>query len=69
MFRLHALIGRFGDCIVHIHFKDARVPVFRNVRTGDLSFNAGVRSGMLTVPGDGFIDVTPIAHFATMIGR
>ncbi|WP_141679527.1 myo-inosose-2 dehydratase [Ensifer adhaerens] len=57
------LIERFGDRIVHIHLKDVRKSVMRDVRTGDLSFNAGVRSGMFTVPGDGIVDFTPIARF------
>lgn len=57
------LIERFGDRIVHVHLKDVRKSVMREVRTGDLSFNAGVRSGMFTVPGDGIVDFTPIARF------
>jgi len=58
------LIERFGDRIVHVHLKDVREPVMRTVREEDLSFNAGVRSGMFTVPGDGIIDFGPIARLA-----
>jgi len=57
------LIERFSDRIVHVHLKDVRKSVMREVRTGDLSLNAGVRSGMFTVPGDGIVDFTPIARF------
>lgn len=57
------LIERFGDRIVHIHLKDIRGPVIDDVRTDDLSFNAGVRKGMFTVPGDGIVDFGPLARF------
>jgi inosose dehydratase len=57
------LIDRFGDRIVHIHLKDMRADVMAKVRAEDLSFNAGVRGGMFTVPGDGGIDFAPVAKF------
>lgn len=58
------LTERFGDRIVHIHLKDVRAPEMAAVRAGDLSFNAGVRRGMFTVPGDGAVDFAPLAAFA-----
>lgn len=57
------LIDAFGDRIVHIHLKDMRPDVMKAVRKGDLSFNAGVRAGMFTVPGDGCVDFGPLARF------
>ncbi|NKK73237.1 myo-inosose-2 dehydratase [Rhizobium leguminosarum bv. viciae] len=57
------LIDRFGDRVVHIHLKDIRGPIIDEVRAGDMSFNAGVRRGMFTVPGDGIIDFKPLARF------
>ncbi|WP_207630251.1 myo-inosose-2 dehydratase [Paracoccus xiamenensis] len=57
------LIDRFGDRIVHIHLKDMRADVMAQVRADDASFNAGVRAGMFTVPGDGAVDFAPIARF------
>ncbi|MCO6425072.1 myo-inosose-2 dehydratase [Sinorhizobium meliloti] len=57
------LIDRFADRIVHIHLKDVRGQVIRDVRERDLSFNSGVRNGMFTVPGDGTIDFGPIGRF------
>ncbi|WP_454859208.1 myo-inosose-2 dehydratase [Rhizobium binxianense] len=57
------LIDRFGDRIVHIHLKDVRGPVMAAVQAGDLSFNAGVRRGMFTVPGDGSVDFGPLVGF------
>lgn len=57
------LIEEFGPRINHIHLKDVRAPVLAEVRARDLSFNAAVRSGMFTVPGDGAVDYGPLARF------
>jgi inosose dehydratase len=62
-FDYQRLIERFGDRVAHIHLKDVRGAVMENVRNHDLSFNAAVRSGMFTVPGDGVIDFQPVAAF------
>ena len=58
-----ALIERFGGRIAHIHLKDIRPEIMQRVRAEDASFNAGVRAGMFTVPGDGALDFAPIARF------
>lgn len=57
------LIERHGDRVAHIHLKDVRRQVFDRVLREDLSFNAGVRAGMFTVPGDGDLDFGPLARF------
>jgi len=57
------LLRRYGPRIVHIHLKTVRRAVLDEVRAGDLSFNEGVRRGMFTVPGDGDLDLSPIAAF------
>ena len=62
------LIERFGNRIVHIHLKDVRSGVMAEVRSGDLSFNEGVRRGMFTVPGDGDVDFAPVANFVRRSG-
>ena len=62
------LIDRFGDRIAHVHLKDVRPEVMSEVRRGDLSFNAGVRAGMFTVPGDGSVDFGPLARFVADTG-
>lgn len=67
-FDYRELIRRFGDRIVHIHLKDVRPDVMRNVRSGDLSFNTGVRNGMFTIPGDGAVDYSGIADFVRQTG-
>ena len=38
------------------------------VRAGDDSFNAAVRGGMFTVPGDGAVDFAPVARFVRASG-
>jgi inosose dehydratase len=62
------LIDRFGDRIVHIHLKDVRADRLDRVRAGDESFNAAVRGGMFTVPGDGAVDFAPVARFVRSSG-
>lgn len=67
-FDYQRLIERFGTCIVHIHLKDMRAGRMAGVRAADASFNAGVRSGMFTVPGDGALDFAPVARFVRESG-
>lgn len=57
------LIDAYADRIAHIHLKDVRADILDRVRSGDLSFNAGVRAGMFTIPGDGAVDFAPLARF------
>jgi len=61
---LRGLLSRHGKRINHLHFKDIRRDVMANVRQNDLSFNQGVRNGMFTVPGDGYLDFSPLIDFA-----
>jgi len=62
------LLARFGQRITHIHLKDVRADVMRQVRSDDFSFNEGVRAGMFTVPGDGCVDFAPLATFVQETG-
>lgn len=52
--RAHA--SRIG----HVHLKDVRPEVIRQVKKDGLSFQQGVEAGVFTVPGDGSIDFVPI---------
>lgn len=56
-------IERFGHRVVHIHLKDVRPDVLRQVQLDDLSFNDAVRAGLFTVPGEGCIDYAPLIEF------
>lgn len=67
-FDYRLLLERVGERIVHIHLKDVRADVLARVRGGDLSFNAGVRSGMFTIPGDGCVDFTDLAAWVRRTG-
>lgn len=67
-FDYERLIDRFGDRVVHIHLKDVRPERMAAVRAGDDSFNAAVRGGMFTVPGDGMVDFAPLARFVRASG-
>ena len=51
-----AVIRRYGSRINHVHCKDIRQEIFKQVRKKDLSFLDAVLEGVFTVPGDGFID-------------
>lgn len=65
---LSALIDQFGSRICHIHLKDIRRERLAQVYASDESFNQGVRGGMFTVPGDGWIDYQPVVDFVQHSG-
>ena len=44
------------DRVVHVHCKDVRPEVIRDIRNRDQSFLKAVLTGAFTVPGDGTID-------------
>ena len=54
-------MDRWGDRIRHVHFKDIRADVVRDVRENNKSFLDGVVAGAFTVPGDGVIDFQDVA--------
>jgi inosose dehydratase len=62
------ILRRFGRRVVHIHLKDVRPNVLDWVRKEDVSFNAAVREGLFTVPGDGAVDFSEIAKFVRTSG-
>ncbi|PWW02068.1 2-keto-myo-inositol dehydratase [Hoeflea marina] len=61
-----ALARRHIDRVFHIHAKNIRLDVMRDVRSEGLSFLEGVRRGVFTVPGDpdGIIDFEPVLAVA-----
>lgn len=46
--------------IVHVHLKDVREEVVKQVKENKLSFLQGVKLGTFTVPSDGCIDFEPL---------
>jgi inosose dehydratase len=54
----------------HIHAKNVRPDVMRQVRAENLSFLEGVRRGVFTVPGDpeGGVDFAPVLREAAAHG-
>lgn len=49
-------LRRHIDRVVHVHCKDVRPEVIRDIRNRDQSFLNAVLAGAFTVPGDGAID-------------
>lgn len=45
---------------IHVHLKDVRMPLVNKVKEEHLSFLEGVKLGTFTIPGDGYLDFTPI---------
>lgn len=65
-----ALARRHMGRVRHIHAKNVRPAVAREVETEDLSFLEGVRRGVFTVPGDpeGGVDFLPVLKIAAEHG-
>jgi inosose dehydratase len=65
-----ALARRHMGRVRHIHAKNVRPAVAREVETEDLSFLEGVRRGVFTVPGDpeGGVDFLPVLEIAAEHG-
>lgn len=57
-----ATLDRWGDRVHHVHFKDIRPDVVKDVRDNDRSFLDAVIAGAFTVPGDGCIDFQAVAN-------
>lgn len=56
------IYAKYKDRIKHIHFKDVRAEVAKEVRENQDSFLVAVKKGVFTVPGDGMIDFKPIMN-------
>lgn len=59
---------KHGRRINHVHCKDLRWDMLKEVRQKDMSFLRGVLEGVFTVPGDGFIDFHAFARTLYDIG-
>jgi inosose dehydratase len=56
-----ATLERWSERVHHVHFKDIRPDIVRDVRDNDRSFLDAVIAGAFTVPGDGCIDFQAVA--------
>jgi inosose dehydratase len=54
------VLAKYIDRIKHVHLKDIRPQVVKEVKENKLSFLQGVRKGAFTVPGDGCVDFEAI---------
>lgn len=54
------IADRYFDRIGHVHLKDIRPEVLEEVKKDKMSFLDGVRAGVFTVPGDGFVEIEPV---------
>ena len=62
-----AVLQDHGPRVVHVHLKNIRPAVVAEVRAKRQSFEAAVRAGAFTVPGDGGLDFRPILqHLAKL---
>jgi inosose dehydratase len=55
-----AVLKKHVNRVAHVHLKDIRPAVVRQVKDEHLSFLQAVRAGAFTVPGDGAVDFTPL---------
>jgi inosose dehydratase len=61
-------LDRWADRVHHVHFKDIRPEVVKNVRENRKSFLDAVIAGAFTVPGDGCIDFQAVTDKLKAIG-
>lgn len=49
-------LEKYIDRVVHVHLKDARLPILTDIRNRNRSFLDAVLAGGFTIPGDGVIN-------------
>lgn len=54
------VLEKYAERIKHVHLKDVRPEVVKEVKTKKMSFLQAVKAGAFTVPGDGCIDYVPL---------
>ncbi len=53
-------LKKFISRVGHVHLKDMRMEIYKEVKERGMSFLDAVRAGVFTVPGDGIIDFPKI---------
>lgn len=54
------IVKKYVNRIKHVHLKDIRMDIVKEVKDKEMSFLQAVKLGAFTVPGDGCIDFKPI---------
>lgn len=54
------ILRKYPERIGHVHLKDVRPEVLKQVKQGNWSFLKAVREGTFTVPGDGCVDFASV---------
>ena len=62
------MLEKYADRVGHVHLKDMRLDVVKEVREKNWSFLQAVRNGAFTVPGDGDVDFDPIFRLLSESG-
>jgi len=65
---IESVTRRHARRINHVHCKDVRFDVLKQVRQKDASFLSAVLEGVYTVPGDGFVDYYAFARLLGDVG-
>ncbi|MCY6957142.1 myo-inosose-2 dehydratase [Clostridium brassicae] len=55
-----AVLKKYVNRIKHVHLKDVRAEVVKEVKASKMSFLQAVKAGAFTVPGDGCVDFEPV---------
>ncbi|WMJ79402.1 myo-inosose-2 dehydratase [Clostridium sp. MB40-C1] len=55
-----AVLKKYVNRIKHVHLKDVRAEVVKEVKANKMSFLQAVKAGAFTVPGDGCVDFEPV---------
>jgi inosose dehydratase len=63
-----AVLDRWADRVLHVHYKDIRPDVVARVRKTGMSFLDAVIAGAFTVPGDGCIDFQAVTDKLKAMG-
>lgn len=54
------MLKKYVDRVGHVHLKDMRLDVVKQVKENNWSFLTAVRNGAFTVPGDGNVNFDPV---------
>ena len=54
------VLSKHVERVAHVHLKDIRPAIVKQVRDENMSFLQAVRAGAFTVPGDGSVDFKPL---------